>query len=309
MPLSTPESEGFLYYNSKTTPLWKPPSRQTMTRLMEAKYMITADLVKSALSELPAVCLTADSWTDSHTTKSYLGTTVHFVLDSAMETACIGVMRLEERHTGVYLAEKLLQTCEMWGITPERVSMVVVDNAENIKLAVKTAFGENKLLHCFDHTLNLIPKYALGFKSDNNNTPHVPGVPELVKKMKAIVTLSHTSSNFANELSRIQIEQFNRTEGTVLRLSQDVRTRWGSTFKMIDRFLNLSDVICQAAAKFPEVTMLTAAELATMRTVMDVLRPFHEATTEMGAERHTTLFRTSDAQNKIKSGKRLKTSV
>ncbi|KAK3931709.1 Zinc finger BED domain-containing protein 4 [Frankliniella fusca] len=288
LPLSLPQSEGFLYYNSKTTPLWKPPSRQTMTRLMERKYQSAAQLVKSALAELPAVCLTADSWTDSHTTKSYLGTTVHFVIDACMEAACIGVTQLEERHTGLYLAEKLTETCEEWGILKERVNMVIFDNAENIKLAVKTAFGENKMLNCFDHTLNLIPKYALGNKSDN--TPHVPvaGIPQLIRKMKDIVTFSHTSCNFANELSRIQVEQFHRTEGTVLRLIQDVRTRWGSTFKMIERFRALSDVIYQAAAKFPEVTMLTAAELATLRTVMDVLRPFHEATTEMGAEHHTT---------------------
>ena len=160
--------------------------------------------------------------------------------------------------------------------------MVVVDNAENIKLAVKTAFGEEKLLNCFDHTLNLIPKYALGQKSDKDPTPFIAGVPPLVQKMKDIVTFSHCSTNFANELARIQIEQFNKTEGTVLRLSQDVRTRWGSTFKMIDRFVEISNVIYQAAAKFPEVKMLTGAELASLCSIMQVLEPFHDATKEMG---------------------------
>ena len=151
---------------------------------------------------------------------------------------------------------------------------------------MKTAFGDDKLLNCFDHTLNLIPKYALGYKSDD--TPHVAGVPELVKKMKDIVTLSHTSSNFANELSRIQIEQFKKTEGTVLRLLQGVRTRWGSAYLMIRRFLEIADVVYPAAGKFPEVNMLTAAELATLRSIMTILEPFHEATKEMGAEKYTT---------------------
>ncbi|KAK3916900.1 Zinc finger BED domain-containing protein 4, partial [Frankliniella fusca] len=106
--------------------------------------------------------------------------------------------------------------------------------------------------------------------------------------MKEIVAFSHMSCNFANELAKIQKEQFHRTEGTVLRLLQDVRTRWGSTFQTIERFLELSDVVYQAAAKFPEVSTLTAAELGTLRVIMTVLQPFHEATTEMEAEHYTT---------------------
>ena len=114
LPLSISQSEGFLYYNSKNTPLWSPPSRQTLTRLMETKYKTAAELVKSALMEVPAMCLTADTWTDSHTTKSYLGMTVHFPVLTAMTNACIGVMKLEESHTGLYLADNMLEFCGKW---------------------------------------------------------------------------------------------------------------------------------------------------------------------------------------------------
>ena len=130
LPLAFPASEGFQYYNSKCTPLWSPPSRQTMTRLMENKYQIAADLVKNAFMALDAFCITADTWTDSHTTKSYLGTTVHFLVGDCMKSACIGVLKLEESHTGEYLAEKLTETCADWGISKDKVNMVTVDNAK-----------------------------------------------------------------------------------------------------------------------------------------------------------------------------------
>ena len=260
-----------------------------MTTMMEDRYNSLASIVKDTMSKLPSVCLTADGWTESHTTGSYLGVTVHYPDGTEMVTACIGMMPLHQSHTGQYLSEKLLEFCTEWHIDPLRVEAVVVDNAENIKLAVKIAFGEHKLFNCFDHTLNLIPKYAIGSKSDKDPTPWVPGAPTLINKMKDIVTFSHTSTNFANELKRIQYEQYKKTEGTALRLLQEVRTRWGSCYKMIERFLEMEQIVVLAASRFPEVSMLTAGELATVRRIMLVLKPFYQATTEMRAEKTTTI--------------------
>ncbi|KAK3909770.1 Zinc finger BED domain-containing protein 4 [Frankliniella fusca] len=288
LPLSLSDGEGFKYFVSKAVPLWKPPSRRTITGLMEDKFEVLSSMVKKTLSELPSLCLTADCWTESHTTTSYLGVTVHYPTNTDLHSACVGLIKLEHRHTGEYLAEQILKFCADWSINPLHVEAVITDNADNIKLAVKKAFGESKLLTCFDHTLNLVPRAAL-FGKRENGAPHVPGVPELIKKMKDIVTYSHTSNNFSNELKRIQISQYNKTEGTVLRLLQDVVTRWGSTYIMIERFLALQPVVVQAAASFPDLNMLSAVELATARSIMDILAPFHRATSEMGAEKSTTI--------------------
>ncbi|KAK3910853.1 E3 SUMO-protein ligase ZBED1 [Frankliniella fusca] len=287
LPLSFSDGEGFKHFASKAVPLWKPPSRRTMTSLMEDKYEVLSTMVKKTLSELPSVCLTADCWTETHSTTSFLGVTVHYPIMTEMHTACVGLLKLEQRHTAEFLADQMLKFCEEWDIKATHVEAVITDNAENIKLAVKKAFGETKLLNCFDHTLNLIPRAALFGVKDGK--PNVDGVPELIKKMKDIVTFSHMSGNFSNELKRIQVEQYNKTEGTTLRLLQDVVTRWGSTYKMIERFLTLQPVVVQAAAGFPDLDMLSAAELAAARIVMNILEPFHFATTEMSAEKHTTV--------------------
>jgi len=287
LPLSFSEGEGFKHFVSKAVPLWKPPSRKTMTSIMEDKYEVLSAMVRKTLSELPSLCLTADCWTESHTTIGYLGVTVHYPVKTEMHTACVGLTKLDQRHTAEYLATELVKFCDTWDIRPAHVEAVITDNAENIKLAVKKAFGESKLVPCFDHTLNLVPKAALF--GEKNGAPNVPGVPQLIKKMKDIVTYSHTSANFSNELRRIQVEQYNKKDGTVLRLLQDVPTRWGSTFTMIERFLALQPVVVQAASGFPDLNMLTAAELSTARAIMAILEPFHRATAEMGAEKSTTI--------------------
>ncbi|KAJ1522460.1 hypothetical protein ONE63_001650 [Megalurothrips usitatus] len=202
-----------------------------------------------------------------------------------MTSLIVGMIKLMERHTGLYLNGKMLDFCTDWNIDPLRVTASVTDNAENIKLAVKLAFGSNKILPCIDHTLNLIPRAALGL----GDSPGVPGVRELVGKVKAVVTLSHCSQNFSNELKKIRMEQFGKTEGTTLRLLQDVGTRWWSTFVTLERWFELRAVTVLAASKFPEVDMPTAAEHQTLETTMGILRHFHDATKVMGAEKFTTL--------------------
>ncbi|KAE8736799.1 hypothetical protein FOCC_FOCC012947 [Frankliniella occidentalis] len=255
---------------------------------MEDKYEVLSVFVKDIMEELSTVCLTADCWTEKHTTQSYLGVTVHFPVKTEMRAACIGLMKLDQSHTGQYLSGKLLEFCGDWHIDTLKVEAVTVDNAENIKLAVKTAFGESKLVNCFAHTLNLIPRAALGMKSDNT-TPNVPGVPDLIKKVKAIVTLSHTSNNFADEIRRVQVEHFDKNPNLTLRLINDVVTRWGSTYMMLKRFLEMQRVLLLATSKFPAVVMLNAAELASLKAIMGVLEPIHDATTEMSTETSTSI--------------------
>ncbi|KAK3931314.1 Zinc finger BED domain-containing protein 4, partial [Frankliniella fusca] len=289
LPLSFSDGEGFRHFASKAVPLWSPPSRRTMTRAMEDKYEVLSVLVKDMMEELSTVCLTADCWTEKHTTQSYLGVTAHFPVNVEMRPACIGRVKLDQSHTGQYLSGKLPEFCADWHIDPLKVEAVTVDNAENIKLAVKTAFGESKLVNCFAHTLNLIPKAALGMKSDKDAIPNVPGVPEVIKKVKAIVTLSHTSNNFADEIRRVQVEHFDKNPNLTMRLINDVVTRWGSTYMMLKRFLEMQRVLLLATSKFPAVVMLNAAELASLKSIMGVLEPIHDATTEMSSETSTSI--------------------
>ncbi|KAK3932013.1 Zinc finger BED domain-containing protein 4 [Frankliniella fusca] len=158
MPLSTGDKIGMQAFTHQAVPLWKPPSRGRLTTMMEVKYASCSEMVRDALSQLSSVCLTADAWTESHSTSSFLGVTAHFAVGTDMETVVLGV--------------------------------------------------------------------------------------------KAIVSYSHRSYNFSNELKRLQAERGN-SEGKQLRLLQDCPTRWGSTYLMLDRFLDMDEIVTLAALKFP----------------------------------------------------------
>jgi len=132
-------------------------------------------------------------------------------------------------HESENLSKEIEEFCTKWGIALSKVSLALTDNAANITLAVKNLFGPNKIVPCFDHTLNLVSKYALGCKTvAGEEIPWVPGVPELMKKVKKLVAFSHSSYNFANALRQVQVDKYGKSGGTWLRLVQEEPTRWGS---------------------------------------------------------------------------------
>lgn len=55
----------------------------------------------------------------------------------------------------------------------------------------------------------------------------------------------------------------------------------------------MEQVVLLAALQFPEVNMPSAGELSTLRHIMCILKPFYEATTEMAAEKTTTISKDS----------------
>jgi len=63
-------------------------------------------------------------WTDTLNTRSYLGTTAHFVLNEKLTFVIIGVTELSERHISVYLGEWLSNICTDWHIQMDNVAVV-----------------------------------------------------------------------------------------------------------------------------------------------------------------------------------------
>ncbi|XP_025156199.1 zinc finger BED domain-containing protein 4-like [Harpegnathos saltator] len=188
--------------------------------MMEDKYYILSERMKSKITKMESICLTCDCWTEKHTTTAYLDIIVHFLINTTMESAMLGVTQLSESHTSVHLAEQIINFCEEWSINIRNVNMVVTDNAENIKQAVKTVFGTEKYIPCFDHTLNLIPKAALTKKIIYDNeiaNSNIPDVFDLIKKVKTIVTFSHKSYNFSDMLKKIQMQRGKTEELVTIR--------------------------------------------------------------------------------------------
>lgn len=121
LPLDFVEGSGFKYFSKKAVPLYKVPSRRTFTRLLDDKYDVLSARMRDIFSKVQEFNLTADIWTDTHTTKSYLGVTVHFLSGYEMTAATIGVTPLDASHDIRYISRMLEETCGEWNIDKAKV--------------------------------------------------------------------------------------------------------------------------------------------------------------------------------------------
>ncbi|XP_018315696.1 uncharacterized protein, partial [Mycetomoellerius zeteki] len=102
---STVEKEGFCTLMKTLAPLYKIPCRKTITRCLEEKYET----------------LTIDTWTEPLNRISYLGLTVHFLMENEHKSVTIDL------------------TSE-WNIRSENIAFIVSNNAANIKKAIIDGF-------------------------------------------------------------------------------------------------------------------------------------------------------------------------
>lgn len=181
-----------------------------------------------------------------------------------------------------------------WKINPDNIFIVVSDNASNMKKAITEAFGVEKHLPCFAHTLNLIPSNII--KEDNL-------INTVCKKVKTIVTFFKHSVIAADEL---------RAQSN-LKLIQSVNTRWNSTYDMLERFIELADILSGILLHSPTApVMLTAPELQAIKDFVQLLKPFKEATKIACDEHYLTGSKVIPIVNTLKNKLKaltLKTSI
>ena len=277
-PLSVVENEGFIKFTKQLDPRYQLPSRSTVTRsLLPNKYEKLKDAVKLELKQVKHVALTTDLWT-SNQTLSYLTLTCHYInqemqlCSKVLETVHV----LQKDHTAPNLAEELKKIAQEWEIT-ENICYIITDNAANIVAAVNLLGWRH--LPCFAHTLNLIVQDSL--KAIN-------GLPRLQQKCKDIVSYFHRSSKATEKLLSLQSQSHTTTK--VVKLKQDVETRWNSTYYMMERLLKLQEAVTTALCLSGRNDLcLTNSEFDSMQQIVSVLGAFEKATREMSSESFISL--------------------
>lgn len=290
VPLRSTEKEGFLQYTKAINPIYKPPKRGKMTSMLEKFHQKKVPEIKALIQKIDWYSMTFDGWTEPQTTTSYLGVTFHFLDGTALKTFRLGVLELTESHTSTYLKTCLLDFMAKWGLQNDKIPAVSTDSAPNVKKTVADTFGAHKWVPCTAHIINLIAKNALGkHVVDKRKIDYVPGIPALKKKVKAIVSYAHHSTNFANEVRRLQMTN-NVARGNCLRPIQEVETRWGSSLASIERFIELKDIIVGASLNVPGCPSLPSnEELISLGIIVKILEPFKDATEELSAEKIPTI--------------------
>ncbi|XP_071569776.1 zinc finger BED domain-containing protein 4-like [Temnothorax nylanderi] len=279
MALTTVENKGFQWVMKTAVPLYKLPSRRTITRLIEARYGLLKEGFIIRVEKAICYSLTCDNWTDN-TNQSYLGVTIHYLTEEIeMKTGCIGVFPLHKNHTAEYLADSLNTVIEQFQLDRSKITAIITDSAANIKLAIEKTIGKHRQLSCFAHILSHIVPDAL---------ISIPHAQEMINKVKRIVTIVRRSVVASDQLKSLQIRD-GKTEGTVLKLIQDVATRWNSTFYMLNRFLELEQYIYPAMSKCDNPPdMSKRDEIQILKDVVSLMKPIENVIVEVSGDSYPT---------------------
>lgn len=161
-------------------PGYKLPSRKTLSEnLMSNVHNQIMGEVRTKVQSATALSLSTDGWT-SRGNDSYIAVVSHFVNEETeLQSALLGCINYNERHTGQNLCDFLKEVMLEWQIS-HQIAAIVSDNAANILSAVR--LGEWWLISCFAHSLNLIVQDA------------TKEIAEVISKVKNIVEFFNRST-------------------------------------------------------------------------------------------------------------------
>lgn len=69
--------------------------------------------------------------------RSIFGVSVQYTIDSVKKVRCIGMINLEESHTGLYLADLIVQRLLLFGVNVKQVITMTTDNGSNVLKMVR----------------------------------------------------------------------------------------------------------------------------------------------------------------------------
>lgn len=277
-PFSVVEGKGFVKLLKDVVPLYKIPSRETIKKRIDEKYEAMSEAFKHYITGAENYCLTYDIWTETMQNKSFVGITIHFLENSKLKSGSLGVFELFERHTAEYVQRRLYDIFNEWNISIDKVTAIVTDST--VMKVNREMFGEKKIIPCFAHTVNLIVTNSL----DKSKVSTL-----IISKVRKIVKFVKRSVNASDELRKKQKEK-GLKEGQIKKLILDVRTRWNSTFYMLERFMELYEMIGAILLfRSDAPSMITANEVGSLREIIQLLQPFERLTKEICGQHYITV--------------------
>lgn len=226
LPISFVEGEGFKSLCKYLVPYYKVPSRGTIMNRLNLLYNLEKTKLLEKLANLNYCALTTDCWT-SRNNESYITVTCHGISnDWSALSYNLATEIMPDRHTAEHLREKIEEIMEAFNLMSKVVG-IVHDNAANIVAAVRSMKEES--ICCFAHTLQLII----------NNSLNRTQVNEILYKCSLMVG-HFKHSPIAEQCLHLKQEQLNLPKH---KLIQSVKTRWNTTYYMIERLIEQREAI------------------------------------------------------------------
>jgi len=222
-------------------------------------------------------------WT-SDTGAPYMVLTAHWINHEwNLKHVIIAFQRFSHPHTGQQIQEVTLKIFQDFSIAT-KASTITIDNGANQVAAMNllsTTLATNlqvdfNVVRCGAHTIALVVNS--GLKSFRT----------IIDKVRAFVIEIRRSPKKEEELSSLA----EKLQVKYKKLIRDVKTRWNSTYSMLESFLTNKVIITSAISlhngNFGNLD-LTDDEWKEISIFCDYLKPFFEFTVEMSGSNYPTL--------------------
>ncbi len=224
-----------------------------------------------------ALTLTVDHWS-SCAGDNYSGYTCHFVDESMkLNSYCLGCTVSTEGTTADVMRSELEATLASFSLSlKENVVAIVTDTAANMNaFGLRLKFDGHHWHGCLAHLLQLSVNSA--FDLDQN-------YKDLMIKCRSIATFFHKSNVATQKLFSFQ------SNNVHLKVLQDCKTRWWSTFTMVERLVRLQIPLQRMALSDDNQLKIifTEFEWCQLKFITEVLEPFKEVQMLLEGERYVT---------------------
>uniref|UniRef100_A0A4W5RNX8 HAT C-terminal dimerisation domain-containing protein n=1 Tax=Hucho hucho TaxID=62062 RepID=A0A4W5RNX8_9TELE len=309
LPLSIVENKSFRHFLSVVDSKHSPECRRTLTSKVENLATERRSKLKTQLSNTDHVLVTVDIWSDRKM-RGFLGVTVHCMAkDGAriqLKSNLLACDRFKGPHTAKIICEQFEPICDEYSIK-DQLDYIISDNAANMRKAfmvcfpieqeevhdedhldhpelwndltledqqtVDAAIAKKQRLQCFAHTLQLV--VGDGLKESKVMTPSL-------LKFSKISSLLHTSTTFKEVFEA----EFGKRG-----IPAAVNTRWNSTLRQVKAVIQCDHLkFCHVLEKaWHKELLFTVREWNKLKELMDILKPFGEATYMTQGEKRVTI--------------------
>ncbi|XP_071852987.1 zinc finger BED domain-containing protein 4-like [Apostichopus japonicus] len=263
-PFNIVNNVGFQRLCSVLEPRYQLPSRQHISsKLIPNIFERVKAKVSEELKDMSYISLSTDIWSSTVGANSLMSLTGHWISEDFERKHCVlNASSFVGRHTGEAICAEIERMLATWELEHGKVVAILRDNAANVINGL-TRTGINHQ-GCFIHTLQLVVHDGLSTQRSVN---------DMLAIGRRIAGHFNHSPLAHHRLQELQVKH----ELPQHHITQDVPTRWNSSFLMLERLLEQKTAIAEYASLY-DIPVMTTSQWNLARALVVSLRRFEELT-------------------------------
>jgi hypothetical protein len=293
------------------------PGRTSLSEeIRETAEIKRTELKTILVKEAKFYCTTTDIWS-SRSSSAFISLTMHYLTDDfTMKSWNLEVQKFGGKHSVERIAEMLDTSLAIWNLKKENMVLMIRDNASNgvsgtnaiqvtslgsIPHSLHLVLGplffpkkkRNRAAKSDDSIVTLESMERFEAAMDEDEKTMIESLADRIKLLRDLAKYFTKSTKGAEKLRLLQ-------SGKQLGCTMDVVTRWGSSFKMLERLVRLRAPIESflAYTSTPEgrkefddfkKRKPTGQDWFVIEALLPLLKPFEVATAILSREKYCTI--------------------